>query len=142
MSLRSTAPSALDLELRVQVMSRASRLRPSVSSISNCDPSREACRASVTPSLLGRHCALSHHVMAGLDPAIFAPAADARIGPVDANYLSSIVIPAKARGTLAGTDGGGSAVGPPHLAPQLGGTSPTQLILEINGSGHQSYSLK
>ena len=28
------------------------------------------------------------------------------------------------------------------LALQLGGTSPTQLILEINGSGHQSYSLK
>ena len=28
------------------------------------------------------------------------------------------------------------------LAPQLGGTSPTQLILEINGSGHQSYSSK
>src|ERR671912_325750 len=46
------------------------------------------------------------------------------------------------RGTLAGTDGGGSAVEPPHLAPQLGGTSPPQLILEINGSGHQSYSLK
>src|SRR5688572_27752476 len=46
------------------------------------------------------------------------------------------------RGTLAGTDGGGSAVEPPHLAPQLGGTSPTQLILDINGSGHQSYSLK
>src|SRR5215212_6833400 len=30
---------------------------------------------------------------------------------------------------LAGTDGGGSAVGPPLFALQLGGTSPTQLIL-------------
>src|SRR5215208_7848423 len=46
------------------------------------------------------------------------------------------------RGTLAGTDGGGSAVGPPLFALQLGGARPTQLIFEINGSGRQSYSSK
>ena len=51
--LGSEAPSALNLKLPGAVPVTASRLWPSVSSISNCDPSREACRASFTPSLLG-----------------------------------------------------------------------------------------
>jgi hypothetical protein len=53
MGLGSEAPSALNLELPGAVHVTSLWLRPGVSSISNCDPSRKACRESVAPSLLG-----------------------------------------------------------------------------------------
>jgi hypothetical protein len=59
MGLGNKAPSALNLEF--PGAGHVTRFAAPAECVvdSNCDPSREACRASVTPSLLGRRAAPS-----------------------------------------------------------------------------------